>query len=191
MSLFSRLFARKPAYHESAYGPVYAAVVARLERPGVRVGRGAGYPRIEVHTITEGERLDKEGMLRQLSFTVESIGNASLSWSCLGRAHVHLERGERRAPDVGARPSGRMALPGSASGPASGPHGIRRLGQDHLPPAPGLHGLRRARKNATKQRIKHTTMSAILGNKNKFYLKSSSSYTWLTGEQRNSVNRTH
>jgi predicted secreted protein len=33
-------------------------------------------------------------------------------------------------------------------------------------------------------------MSAILGNKNKFYLKSSSTYTWLTGEQSNSVNRT-
>lgn len=79
MGVFSRLFARKPAYHESAYGPVYAAVVARLERPGVRVGRTAGYPRVEVHGITEGERLDKEGQLRQLSFTVESIGNASLA----------------------------------------------------------------------------------------------------------------
>lgn len=78
MGLFSRLFARKPAYHESAYGPVYAAVVARLERPGIRVGKTAGYPRVEVHTITEGERMDKEGQVRQLSLTVESIGNASL-----------------------------------------------------------------------------------------------------------------
>lgn len=78
MGLFSRLFARKPAYHESAYGPVYAAVVARLERPGIRVGKTAGYPRVEVHTITEGERIDKEGQVRQLSLTVESIGNASL-----------------------------------------------------------------------------------------------------------------
>lgn len=78
MSLFSRLFARTPKYHESAYGPFYAAVVSRLERTGVRVGKTAGYPRVEVHSITEGERLDKEGQLRQLSFTVESIGNASL-----------------------------------------------------------------------------------------------------------------
>lgn len=77
-TLFGRLFARIPAHHESAYGPVYSAVVARLERPGVRVGRTAGYPRIEVHSITESERLDKEGQLRQLAFTVESIGNASL-----------------------------------------------------------------------------------------------------------------
>lgn len=35
-------------------------------------------------------------------------------------------------------------------------------------------------------------MSAILGNKNKFYVKvgNATSYTWLTGEQNNSVNRT-
>ena len=35
-------------------------------------------------------------------------------------------------------------------------------------------------------------MSAILGNRNKFYVKvgSSESYTWLTGEQSNNVNRT-
>ncbi len=78
MGLFSRLFARTPEHHESGYGPVYTAVVARLERPGVRVGKTAGYPRVEVHSITEGERLDKEGQLRQLTFTVESIGNASL-----------------------------------------------------------------------------------------------------------------
>ena len=79
MSLFSRLFARTPAHHESGYGPVYAAVVSRLSRQGVRVGKTAGYPRIEVHTITESERLDKEGMVRQLSMTVESISNTSLT----------------------------------------------------------------------------------------------------------------
>ena len=78
MSLFSRLFARTPAYHESGYGPVYKAVVARLSRPGVIVGKTAGYPRVEVHTITEGERLDKEGIIREIHLTVESIGNASL-----------------------------------------------------------------------------------------------------------------
>lgn len=78
-TLFSKLFARTPAQHASGYGPFYAAVVARLERSGVRVGKTASYPRIEVHTFTEGERLDKEGQLRQFSFTVESIGNASLA----------------------------------------------------------------------------------------------------------------
>lgn len=78
-NLFSALFARTPAHHASGYGPVYAAIVARLERPGAHVGKTAGYPRIEVHSFTESERLDKEGQVRQLSFTVESIGNASLA----------------------------------------------------------------------------------------------------------------
>lgn len=79
MGLFSRLFAREPAYHESAYHGVYKAVVARLTRQGVIVGKTAHIPRIEVHTITEGERLDKEGEVRQLNLTVESISNSSLA----------------------------------------------------------------------------------------------------------------
>ena len=78
MSLFSRLFARTPAYHESAYAPVYKAVVSRLKRSGVTIGKTSFYPRVEVHTITEGERQDKEGAVRALNLTVESIGNASL-----------------------------------------------------------------------------------------------------------------
>lgn len=77
-NLFARLFAHTPAAHESGYGPVYSAVVARLERTGVRVGRTAGYPRIEVHTITESERMDKEGQVRQVNLTVESISNHSI-----------------------------------------------------------------------------------------------------------------
>ena len=77
-TIISRLFARTPAYHESAYGPLYGAVVARLKRTGVKVGGTAGYPRVEVHSIIEGERQDKEGEVRQFSLVVESIGNASL-----------------------------------------------------------------------------------------------------------------
>jgi len=100
MSLFSRLFARTPAQQESAYHPVYAAVVARLEREGVRVGKGAGYPRIEVHTITEGERLDKEGQLRQFSLTVESIGNASLAATAdMNEKNVELLTSELTLPE--------------------------------------------------------------------------------------------
>ena len=78
MSLFSRLFSRTPD-HESGYGPVYKAVVTCLTREGVTVGRTTSMPRVEVHSITEGERLDKEGQVRQVSLTVESIGNASLA----------------------------------------------------------------------------------------------------------------
>lgn len=77
-NIFSWLFARTPAYHESAYGTLYSAVVSRLARPGVRVGGTAGYPRVEVHSIQESERMDKEGEIRQVSLVVESIGNASL-----------------------------------------------------------------------------------------------------------------
>ena len=79
MGLFSRLFARPPRYHVSAYAPLYSAVVARLARKGVTVGGTAAIPRIEVHTITEGERLDKDGALRQLTLTVECITNKSIS----------------------------------------------------------------------------------------------------------------
>lgn len=78
MGLFSRLFSRAPRYQESAYAGIYSAVVSRLTRTGVKVGRTAGYPRVEVHTITEGERQDKEGQLRVVSMTVESISDNSL-----------------------------------------------------------------------------------------------------------------
>lgn len=100
MGIFSRLFARKPAYHESAYGPVYSAIVARLTRPGVTVGRTAHYPRVEVHTITEGERQDKEGQLRTLSFTVESIGNASLAeTAAMNEENIELLTSELVLPE--------------------------------------------------------------------------------------------
>lgn len=95
-NIFANLFARTPERHESGYGPVYAAVVSRLERTGVRVGKTAGYPRVEVHSITEGERLDKEGQLRQVSFTVESIGNASLG----ATAAVNEENIERLTSEL-------------------------------------------------------------------------------------------
>lgn len=79
MGLFSRLFHRQPRYQESAYGGIYAAVASRLTRTGVRVGGTAGYPRVEVHSIMEGERQDKEGQLRIVSMTVESISDSTLA----------------------------------------------------------------------------------------------------------------
>ena len=77
LDFLRRLFSRKPRYHESAYSPLYSAVVARLARQGVTVGGTAALPRIEVHTITEGERMDKDGSVRQLSLTVECVSNRS------------------------------------------------------------------------------------------------------------------
>lgn len=89
MGLFDRLFARSPRYHVSAYGDLYSAIITRLQRPGVRVGGTAGYPRIEVHTITEGERLDKDGALRQVSLTVESMSKTGIG-ECVRMNELNL-----------------------------------------------------------------------------------------------------
>lgn len=78
MSIFSRLFHRQPKYQVSGYRGIYSALVTRLTRTGVHVGGTAGYPRIEIHSISEGPRQDKEGMLRQISLIVESISSSSL-----------------------------------------------------------------------------------------------------------------
>lgn len=78
MSILSRLFHRSPRYDVSAYGDIYSALKARLDRPGVRVGGTAGYPRVEIHSIREGERQDKDGALRTVTLTVESISKSSL-----------------------------------------------------------------------------------------------------------------
>ena len=80
--LINRLFARTPRRHTTGYGGLYAAIVARLGEvsvTGVKIGSTAGYPRIEVHTIQESDRLDKEGCVRRVSLTVESMSNVALS----------------------------------------------------------------------------------------------------------------
>ena len=78
MSILTRLFHRSPRYDVSAYGDIYSALKARLDRPGVRVGGTAGYPRVEIHSIREGERQDKDGALRTVTLTVESMSKSSL-----------------------------------------------------------------------------------------------------------------
>lgn len=65
-------------FHTSAYDAVYAAVVARLTREGVTVGKTAFLPRIEVHTVTEGQRQEKGGDVRTVDLTVESVSNRFL-----------------------------------------------------------------------------------------------------------------
>ena len=79
MSIFSAIFLRKPRYQVSAYRDLYTAIVSRLTRTGVNVGGTANYPRVEVHSFREQERLDKEGAIRQVTFTVESMSNTSLA----------------------------------------------------------------------------------------------------------------
>jgi len=84
------LFRRYPRHDTTAYGPVYKAVVARLTRTGVVVGGTASLPRVEVHSFTEQERLDKEGELRQITFTVESITNTSMD-ACIALNEGNME----------------------------------------------------------------------------------------------------
>ena len=79
MSILSWLFRLRPRYEVSGYRTLYTALVSRLTRTGVQVGGTSNYPRVEIHSIREGERLDKEGALRQVNFTVESISNVSLA----------------------------------------------------------------------------------------------------------------
>lgn len=111
--ILSRLFVRSPKYEVSGYRTIYNALVARLTRTGVIIGRTATLPRVEIHSIRENERLDKDGALRQLSVTVESMSNRSLGdavtmnednlrllteyeleldgWTCLGIVPVQLQ----------------------------------------------------------------------------------------------------
>lgn len=77
-NIFRRLFERAPKYHTSAYRPLRAAVVSCLKAAGLKAGGTAGYPRVEVHTITENQRLDKDGAVRSLSLTIESISDRSM-----------------------------------------------------------------------------------------------------------------
>ncbi|MBQ3812885.1 MAG: hypothetical protein II841_04895 [Bacteroidales bacterium] len=72
---------KTPKNHTTAYSPLYAGVVRCLGDAGLRVGGTAGYPRVEVHSISEGQRLDKEGAVRSLSLTTEAISDKSLAGS--------------------------------------------------------------------------------------------------------------
>lgn len=113
MSILSRLFQRNPRYEVSGYRTIYNALVSRLSRSGITVGKTAKVPRVEIHSIREGERLDKDGALRQISVIVESISNTSLGnattmnednlkllseneleldgWTCLGILPIQLQ----------------------------------------------------------------------------------------------------
>lgn len=62
----------------SAYRAAFKAARERLKRKGVFVGESSGYPRVEIHSVGEGERLDKGGCLRKISLNVESMSSDSL-----------------------------------------------------------------------------------------------------------------
>ena len=62
----------------SALGNVYKAVRQALTRTGVYMGETADYPRVEIHSITESEWLDK-GSLKPVSCIVECISDKRIA----------------------------------------------------------------------------------------------------------------
>lgn len=62
----------------SAYKDLVASLTSALMRPGISVGSTSGYPRVEIHSVTENMRLDKAGKLRMLTASIESITNDSM-----------------------------------------------------------------------------------------------------------------
>lgn len=62
----------------SALGAVFKGLRASLTRSGVNVGGTADYPRIEIHSITESEWLDK-GSIKRITAIVECISNKRMT----------------------------------------------------------------------------------------------------------------
>ena len=61
----------------STQGQVYKALRAQLLRSGVSVGDTAGFPRVEIHSFAEAALTDKDGTVRTVSCTVESMSTRS------------------------------------------------------------------------------------------------------------------
>lgn len=64
---------------KSAYAAVYKTFRSLLVRGSLNVGGTAGYPRVELHSFTEGEPLDKGGQVRRIDLTVESMSDKALT----------------------------------------------------------------------------------------------------------------
>lgn len=62
----------------SALGNVYKAIRSALTRTGVYVGETADYPRVEIHSITESEWLDK-GSMKSITCIVECISDKRIA----------------------------------------------------------------------------------------------------------------
>lgn len=62
----------------SALSAVFKGLRAILTRSGVNVGGTADYPRVEIHTVTESEWLDK-GTTKRITCVVECISNKRMT----------------------------------------------------------------------------------------------------------------
>jgi hypothetical protein len=63
----------------SALSAVYRGIVAKLTRKGVNVGGTASYPRVEVHSVTESEPLDKGGNIKSITCIVECMSEDKIA----------------------------------------------------------------------------------------------------------------
>lgn len=61
----------------STQGQIYKALRTQLLRPGIPVGETAGYPRVEIHSFAINAPGDKDGMVRTIVCTVESMSTRS------------------------------------------------------------------------------------------------------------------
>ena len=62
----------------SALGAVFKGLRSSLTRAGVNVGGTADYPRVEIHSVTESEWLDK-GWLKRITCVVECISDKRIA----------------------------------------------------------------------------------------------------------------
>ena len=62
----------------SALGAVFKGLRSVLTRTGVNVGGTADYPRVEIHSITESEWLDK-GWLKRITCIVECLSDKRIA----------------------------------------------------------------------------------------------------------------
>lgn len=63
--------------YTSAQGEVYKALRTQLLREGISVGDTADFPRVEIHSFAENAPTDKDGIVRTVSCTVESMSTRS------------------------------------------------------------------------------------------------------------------
>lgn len=61
----------------STQGELYKALRAQLLRKGIPVGDTAAFPRVEIHSFAENAPTDKDGIVRTVSCTVESMSTRS------------------------------------------------------------------------------------------------------------------
>lgn len=63
--------------YQSSYATIGAALRTALARTGVNTGGTAAYPRVELHSFSEGSAMDKEGKYRIMTATMESLSVVS------------------------------------------------------------------------------------------------------------------